>query len=123
MLRGYAVPGKNYVSMAVLVPEGQFPPQTITPGSAVKVLYTPRGNTATDPNGKPVIAGLVPGAALVETARVVSAKTANNGGGVFTIVVANDAGLTQLALANAAQAITLVKLPDDVRPQTGEGQS
>lgn len=129
MLAGRAIPGQNYVSMALLVAEGQFPPQTITPGSAVKVIYTPRGNNgATDADGKPTIAGLVAGATLIEQAKVVSSKTGSNGGGIFTIVVPNSEALTNnqlrfLALANATQSITLVKLPDNVRPPTGEGQS
>jgi hypothetical protein len=123
MLAGRAIPGDNYVSMAVIVPEGQFPPQTITPGSAVKVLYTPKGNSGADADGKPTIATLVAGAALIDQAKVVGAKAGNSGGGIFIIIVPNNQSLSLVALANAAGAITLVKLPDNVRPATGPGQS
>jgi hypothetical protein len=128
MLRPFEVPGTGYVSVAVLVPEGAFPPQTINSGNAVKVLYTPKGG-GLDQNGRPLIADLQPGRVLIDKAYVVNSKQTNAGGGVFVLVVANtndpptQTALSNLLLANSAQAITLILLPDSERAPTGEGQS
>lgn len=132
MLVGFHVPGTSYASMAVLVAEGQFPPETITPGSAVKVIYTPNGDSAKSANdpGAVAIPGLAPGATLLDKAYVDHAQRATSGGNaVFTLIVPNDdptadgKKLSNLALANALHWLTLVKLPLDTRPSTGEGQS
>jgi hypothetical protein len=128
MLRPFEVPGTGYVSVAVLVPEGAFPPQTIASGNVVKVIYTPKGG-GVDQNGRPLIANTQPGSVLVAKAYVASSKQANAAGGVFVLVVANtddpqtQAALSALTLANTAGAITLIKLPDSERAPTGEGQS
>jgi hypothetical protein len=120
MLVGRSIPGNNFVSTAVIVPEGQYPPQQVSPGSAVKVIYTPRGNAAAqNANGQQPIPGLNPGDALVPSALVTSAKAGASGTGIFTIVVPNNQDLSRLALANAAGAVTLVKLADNERPATG----
>lgn len=128
MLRPFEVPGPGYVAVAVLLPEGAFPPQTISSGNAVKVLYTPKGG-GLDQNGRPLIANLQPGGVLVEKAYVVSSKVASGGGGVFVLVVANtndpptQTALANLMLANTSQAVSLILLPDSERAPTGEGQS
>lgn len=122
MLQGRTIPGSGYVSVALIVSEGQFPPQTISPGSAVKVLYSPKN--ASQGNSGPTVSA-PPGTALVEAAYVVSTKTASNGGGVFTIVVPDGTQdpqkLANLVNANAQGAITLLKLPEGTRPPTGQG--
>jgi hypothetical protein len=128
MLRGYHIPGEGYVSIALIVSEGQFPPQTITPGSAVKVLYSPKNGGASQNNNAPPTVNIAPGSALVDAAYVLSTKTASNGGGIFTIVVANGdqqdgQRVANLVNANALGAITLLALPESVHPATGEGQS
>jgi hypothetical protein len=123
MLRPFEVPGAGFVAVAVLVPEGSFPPQTIKSGNAVKVLYTPKAG-GLDQNGRPLIPNLQAGGVLVDKAYVVSSKQTNAGGGVFVLVVANvDDTLSKIALANSTQAITLILLPDSERAPSGEGQS
>jgi hypothetical protein len=132
MLLGFHIPGASYVSAAVLIQEGQYPPETVSPGSAVKVIYTPGQDNTRTAGGAPTqaIAGLAPGATLVEVAYVDHSQRASGGGNaIFTLIVPNDdpasngRRLSNLALANAAHSLTIVKLPIDTRPTTGEGQS
>ena len=129
MLVGRHVPGDKYASVAVLVAEGQFPPESISPGSAVKVIYTPNQDS-TKASGDATAQGIPnvkPGATLLPVAYVDHAiRASNNGNAIFTLIVPNDEGgetLSHVALANAWHFLTLVKLPVDTRPATGEGQS
>jgi hypothetical protein len=135
MLVGKEIPGRNYTAVAVQVVDGQYPPDAIGPSSAVKVIYTPSQDTAKssgDGSGSP-IDGLRAGDTLVPTAFVSHLQKAvgSSGGGVIlTLVVPNDepsgAGrglLSNLALANAQHAVTVVKLPVFTPTTTGTGGS
>jgi len=131
MLLGYHVPGTAYASVAVLIAEGQFPPETVSPGSAVKVIYTPNQDNAKSSTdaATQLIPGLAPGATLLDKAYVDHSQRASGGNAIFTLIVPNDdpssngRRLSNLALANAFHSLTIVKLPVDTRPGTGEGQS
>ena len=135
MLLGKEIPGKDYTAVAVQVADGQYPPDAIGPSSAVKVIFTPSQDVAKssgDGSGSP-IDGLHAGDTLVPTAFVshVQKVVGSSGGGVIlTLIVPNDEPsgtgrglLSNLALANALHAVTVVKLPVFTPTTTGTGGS
>jgi hypothetical protein len=124
------VPGTDYASLGLTVPEGQYPPD-LGAGDRVKVLYTPNSDKGVAAggvkNGTPLRVGLT----LVDVAYVSSVGQSSGGQGeiVVTLVVKNEsltpvtgAGLPLVAAANAVNAISLVKLPQSTDVQTGSGQ-
>ncbi|MBI1759413.1 MAG: hypothetical protein HYR62_09350 [Actinobacteria bacterium] len=129
LLPGALVPGPDYAAVGIFVPDGQFPADGISRGDAVKVLYTPSGN-ATEPNQAGVPAALPAGSTLIDQAYVASAQrtTGSSSGMVLTVVVPNrdlragpQNNLAYVTVANAQHAISVVRLPRDVAPQTGGG--
>jgi hypothetical protein len=133
MLLGKEIPGKDYTAVAVQVADGQYPPDAIGPSSPVKVIYTPNQDVAKSSGegaGSP-IDGLRAGDTLVSTAYVnhVQKVVGSSGGGVIlTLVVPNDEPsgtgrglLSNLVLANAMHAVTVVKLPVFTPTTTGAG--
>jgi hypothetical protein len=112
-------PAVGLGQMSLNIPEGRYP-AGIAAGDVVKVLYTP-SNSNTNNNG-----GLAPGekpmprgTTLVAAAYVTSVGTSSSGqnGVIVGIDVKNieladspNAGLPAVAAANAANAITVVRL-------------
>jgi hypothetical protein len=124
------MPGTDFASIAVNVPEGQYPGD-LRAGDKVKVLYTPTSDKGVPAGGLKNAAPLPQGLTLVDVAYVtsVSGSVAGQGSVVVNLVVQNAdltntavSGLPVVASANAVKAISLVKLPDSTQYQTGSGQ-
>jgi hypothetical protein len=121
------VPGVDYASLGVNVPEGQYP-AGIGAGDKVKVLYTPTSDKGVAAGGIKTGTPLQLGRTLVDVAYVssVASAVAGQGGLVVSLVVRNEdltvttqAGMPIVAAANALSAITLVVLPESTDAKTG----
>lgn len=123
------VPGPNFGTLGVAVPEGQYPAGLIA-GDKVKVLYTPNSDKGVSAGGVKEGRPLSVGLTLVDVAYVTLLTNASGGQGgiVATLVVRNEdltpatvKGLPLVAAANAIDAISLVELPVSTSYQTGDG--
>lgn len=128
--RQIQVPSGGYATLAVSVPEGQYPPD-LSAGDKVKVLYTPTSDKGVAAGGIKNGTPLQVGRTLVDIAYVTSAASAVAGQGsiVVTLVVKNEdltpvtqAGLPMVAAANAVKSLSLIVLPQSTQYQTGDGQ-
>jgi hypothetical protein len=124
------VPGTDYASMGMTVPEGQYPP-ALRAGDKVKVLYTPTSDKGVPAGGVKNGTPLPLGQTLVDVAYVTSVEGSSGGQGsvVVSLVVKNEdltqqtiQGLPMVAAGNALKSISLVQLPDSTQYQTGSGQ-
>ncbi len=112
-------PAVGLGQMSLTVPEGRYP-SGLSAGDVVKVLYTPSANAGS--NGSAAAAGEKPlprGTTLVAAAYVTSVGSSSSGqnGVVIGIDIKNvdlaqspNSGLPATAAANAANAITVVRL-------------
>jgi len=126
-----AVPGKDFTELGVTVPEGQYPVSGLSPGDAVKVLYTPTTDKVVAIGGARNGPVLSVGATLVDKAYVKAVQAANDGQGglLVSLVVRNEdlgpntsTGLAITAAANATKSITLTRLPESTKLVTGDGE-
>jgi hypothetical protein len=124
------VPGTEYASLGVSLPEGQYPPG-LRAGDKVKILYTPTSDKAVPAGGVKNGTPLPLGVTLVDVAYVTSVDGASGGQGsvVVSLVVRNEDltaqtidGLPIVAAGNALKAISVVQLPESTQYQTGSGQ-
>jgi hypothetical protein len=124
------VPGTDYASMGMTVPEGQYPP-ALRAGDKVKVLYTPTSDKGVPAGGVKNGTPLPLGQTLVDVAYVTSVEDSSGGQGgvVVSLVVKNEdltqqtiQGLPMVAAGNALKSISLIQLPDSTQYQTGSGQ-
>jgi hypothetical protein len=119
--------GLGQISLNVI--EGRYP-AGLAAGDVVKVLYTPANTT----NGGGAASGgekaLARGATLVSAAYVTSIGSSSTGqnGVIVGIDIRNaelsaspTSGLPAVAAANAAGALTLVRLPPNTRHDEGDG--
>jgi hypothetical protein len=124
------VPGTDYVSLGITLPEGQYPP-ALQAGDKVKVLYTPTSDKGVPAGGVKNGTPLPLGQTLVDVAYVTGVQGASSGQGsvVVSVVVKNEdltqttvKGLPMVAAGNALKAISLIQLPQSTQYQTGSGQ-
>jgi hypothetical protein len=125
------VPATGLGQISLNVPEGRYP-AGLAAGDIVKVLYTP-GNTNT--NGGSAAANgtdkpMPRGTTLVEAAYVTSVEGSSSGqnGKIIGIDIRNvelakspNAGLPAVAAGNAANALTIVRLPPNTEYDEGDG--
>jgi hypothetical protein len=122
------IPGSNFTEFGVNVPEGQYPAEGLREGDVVKVLYTPTSDKGV-PAGGAKGSALPWGMTLVGQAYVsgVHGASGGQGGVVVSLIVRNEDlkdndrnGLAIAAAANAIKSISLVRLPEFIRPVTGD---
>lgn len=124
-------PATGLGQLSLNVPEGRYP-SGLAAGDIVKVLYTP-GSGASANGGSAAVPGERPmprGTTLVQAAYVTSVEASSSGqnGLVVGIDVRNvelakspNAGLPAVAAGNAANALTLVRLPPTSEYDKGDG--
>lgn len=123
-------PAGGLGQISLNVPEGRYP-AGLAAGDVVKVLYTP-GNANTS-NGSAAASGEKPmprGTTLVPAAYVTSVESSSSGqnGVIIGIDIRNlelakspNAGLPAVAAGNAANALTIVRLPPNSEYDKGDG--
>lgn len=111
-------PAVGLGQMSLTVPEGRYP-TGLSAGDVVKVLYTPSANAGTGSSAASGEKPLPRGSTLVPAAYVTSVGSSSSGqnGVVVGLDIKNvdlpdspNAGLPAVAAANAANAITVIRL-------------
>lgn len=125
-------PATGLGQLSLNVPEGRYP-TGLAAGDIVKVLYTPGNGGTANGGSAAATAGEKPmprGTTLVPAAYVTSVETSSSGqnGVIVGIDIRNvelsrspNAGLPAVAAGNAANALTLVRLPPTSDYDKGDG--
>ncbi len=123
-------PATGLGQLSLNIPEGRYP-SGLAAGDIVKVLYTPGSSNAAAGGGPAAGEKPMPrGTTLVRAAYVTSVETSSSGqnGLVVGIDIRNvelakspNAGLPAVAAGNAANALTLVRLPPTSEYDKGDG--